>query len=366
MPLTSTALKGEASREVQEILAKAAEGNLEEKDALRLMKAEGIDDLFALFNTAHEIRKRQFGDKVFAYGFVYFSTYCRNNCSFCLYRRANRCAPRYRKKADEIMEIAEMLKKSGVHLIDLTSGEDPQIHSEKGYRRLLSYVERLKKELDMPLMVSPGVLPKTVLRELGRKGLDWYALYQETHNRLLFSKLRCRQDYDERMKAKTYAREEGMLIEEGILIGVGESREDVVDSVYQMKKMKAHQVRAMGFIPQRGTPMESRPSPPILEEMKAISLMRLVHPDRLIPASYDIDGLKGLGLRLMAGANVVTSLIPPRFHLRGVAQAELDVESSLRTLSGVKPYLQKLGLEVASLKSYRKWIEEEKARLPGK
>jgi methylornithine synthase len=133
-----------------------------------------------------------------------------------------------------------------------------------------------------------------------------------------------------------------------------------------MKKMKAHQVRAMGFIPQRGTPMESRPSPPILEEMKAISLMRLVHPDRLIPASYDIDGLKGLGLRLMAGANVVTSLIPPRFHLRGVAQAELDVESSLRTLSGVKPYLQKLGLEVASLKSYRKWIEEEKARLPGK
>ena len=32
-----------------------------------------------LFSEARRIRKEIQGDKIFAYGFVYFSTYCRNN-----------------------------------------------------------------------------------------------------------------------------------------------------------------------------------------------------------------------------------------------------------------------------------------------
>jgi len=122
-------------------------------------------------------------------------------------------------------------------------------------------------------------------------------------------------------------------------------------------------VRVMGFQPQLGTPLEMIPPPPILEEMRAIAMMRLVHQDRLIPASYDIDGLKGLELRIMAGANVVTSLIPPKMGLHGVAQPSLDIDNTRRTVEGVLPYLRRLGLEPATKQSYREWLEREKTAL---
>ncbi len=78
-----------------------------------------------LFAAASEVRRRHFGDAVFLYGFVYFSTFCRNDCTFCLYRASNPNGPRYRKSLDEVVAVSVGLAESGVHLIDLTMGEDP-------------------------------------------------------------------------------------------------------------------------------------------------------------------------------------------------------------------------------------------------
>jgi len=265
-----------------------------------------------------------------------------------------------------VREIARLLRDSGVHLIDLTMGEDPAIHEKQRYDLLLDLARTVKEDLDIPVMVSPGVLPEYVLEELGKVNIDWYALYQETYNRTLFSSLRLNQDYDVRMKAKVFAKKAGMLVEEGILVGVGESWEDIVDSIFGMAELDAHQVRAMGFIPQEGTPLEKQISPPIVDEMKIIAIMRLLHQDRLLPASYDIDGVKGLELRLMAGANVITSIIPPGFELLGVAQSFLDIEKSFRTVQGVKPYIEKIGLTIATMDEYRKWVERERELLKGR
>ena len=43
----------------------------------------------ALFEAARELRSRHFGEQIFLYGFVYTSTFCRNHCNFCYYRRSN-------------------------------------------------------------------------------------------------------------------------------------------------------------------------------------------------------------------------------------------------------------------------------------
>ncbi len=192
------------------------------------------------------------GNKIFAYGFVYFTTYCRNNCNFCYYRKSNGIE-RYRKKADEILEISKSLIDSGVNLIDLTMGEDPAYH-EEGFDTLAQIVRTIKEEYDTPVMVSPGVVDKEIIDKLADAGADFYALYQETHNRRLFSQLRVGQDYDERMNAKLYAKEKGMFIEEGLLAGVGESEEDIADSLLIMGEIGARQVRVMSFIPQEGKP----------------------------------------------------------------------------------------------------------------
>jgi methylornithine synthase len=281
-------------------------------------------------------------------------------CSFCFYRKPNTKCPRYRKDPEEVAEMARTLENSGVHLIDLTMGEDPMIHDGKRYDLLVKLVKTVRDRVSLTIMVSPGVLPRKVLKSLKEAGADWYALYQETHNKTLFSALRLGQAYDERIKAKSQARKEGLLIEEGILLGVGESDEDRVDSIFAMKRLQASQVRAMGFIPQGGSPMEREEPPPIIDEMKTMAVMRLVHQDKLMPASFDIDGVKGLELRLASGPNVVSSIIPPSSGLAGVAQPHLGVDEGLRTVEGVRPFIERLGLQVASKKSYSRWVDKEK------
>jgi len=353
---------GSISYETSRILANALHGRPpSRKEALQLIRCRSVEDISSLFKTAAGVNLTHFANQVFLYGFLYFSTHCRRMCSFCFYRKTNSKCPRYRKDPDEVAEMARRLEKSGVHLVDLTMGEDPMIYDGKRYDLLLNLVKTVRDRIGISIMVSPGLLPRRVLRSLSSVGADWYALYQETHNRDLFSTLRLGQRYEDRMKAKIEARKEGLLIEEGILLGVGETNEDRVSSIFAMARLRASQVRAMGFVSQLGSPMEGHESPPIIDEMKTMAVMRLVHQDRLMPASLDIDGLKGLELRLASGPNIITSLIPPNSGLSGVAQTNLGVDEGLRTVEGVRPYIERMGMQVASKKSYLRWVEKEKA-----
>ncbi len=327
-----------------------------------LLELKEGNQISQVFRTAQYMRTKYFGQKVFLYGFVYFSTYCRNNCTFCASRTSNKLAQRYRKSESEIVDAARLLKESGVHLIDLTMGEDPfYLRSERGFASLLTTIQKVKKETGLPLMISPGVVSKDVLAEFAKAGVDWYACYQETHNRQLFSSLRPEQDYDSRLSSKIIARRLGILIEEGILTGVGENSPDIAYSIEVIKSLEASQARVMSFVPQMGTPMYSRKSPSRLRELMTIAVLRLLYPDRLIPASLDVDGLDLLQQRLEAGANVITSLIPPRLGLSGVSQPSLGIEEGLRTVQGVAPLLDRMGIEVAANQDYFQWLCREKA-----
>lgn len=317
-------------------------------------------DIEKVFKAARKVRRRYFGNRVFLYGFVYFSTYCRNSCNFCLYRKGNPAAVRYRKSIAQIVESSRRLAQSGVHLIDLTMGEDPQIFEagEEGFQALLDTVRAVKQHTNLPVMVSAGVISEDVLGKLSGTGVQWYACYQETHNRTLYDKLRKMQDYDIRMSSKQTAKEKGLLIEEGILVGVGESAADIADSITAMGKLGANQVRAMSFIPQRSTPMEHFKPPGLSRELLVIALLRLIFPDRLIPASLDVGGSAALGQKLSAGANVVTSLIPPGQGLAGVAQYDLDIEEGKRTAAGIETILKDNELEAATAEEYQLWVQQ--------
>jgi methylornithine synthase len=95
-------------------------------------------------------------------------------------------------------------------------------------------------------------------------------------------------------------------------------------------------------------------------ELAAIAVLRLALPDRLIPASLDVAGLDGLERRLAAGANVVTSLIPPGQGLAGVAQSALDIEEGRRTVKEVREVLERCALAPASREEYLDWLEARK------
>jgi len=333
---------------------------LEKEDLMFLLGLSEEEKLSKVFETARLLRTRYFQDRVFIYGFVYFSTYCRNECAFCLYRKSNDSLVRYRKTDLEIMETALSLVESGVHLLDLTMGEDPFYFDdrESGFEHLIRTVELIKKSTDIPIMISAGVVPEEILKEFKASGVNWYATYQETHNKDLYRKLRLGQSYDERMERKKIARSMGFLIEEGLLTGVGDTDEDLVNSLEAMRELGADQLRVMSFIPQKNTPMQDFPIVSHLRELQIIAVMRLVFPDRLIPASLDVDGLNGLADRLNAGANVVTSIIPPQSGLAGVSNHSLDIEDGNRTISKIIPVLKECGLVPASQDEYAAWIRQ--------
>jgi len=349
---------------LERILSKSRNGEyLTKRETRFLLGLRAKGDLAHLFQTAREIRRRHFGEAIFLYGFVYFSTWCRNDCIFCGYRRSNPLSKRYRKGEREIVEIGCRLADSGVHLIDLTMGEDPFYYRHgRGANGLADLAKAVKAQADLPVMVSPGVIASETLSALCAAGVDWYACYQETHNRKLFGRLRPGQSYDERLAKKTEARQMGMLIEEGILTGAGDSIDDIVTSIGTMKTLGAHQVRTMTFQPQRGTPLENISPRSPRRELVTIAVMRLLFPDRLIPASLDVRGIGGLRDRLFAGANVVTSLIPPHSGLAGVSQSVLDIDEGYRTVEGVVPVLEEMGLKAATRAEYAQWVLNERGR----
>ena len=348
-------------------LEKAVSGEeLSDEELCSLLSIRDPLLLEELFQAARSVKERTFSDSVFCYGFVYFSTYCRNNCSFCFYRRSNHESTRYRKADEDIIDLSMSLEDSGVHLVDLTMGEDPMMHQGKNCERLIDLVGKVNDAVNVPLMVSPGVVQKEAFGGLVEAGADWFACYQETHNRGLFSQLRPDQDYELRLSQKRWAMGSGMLAEEGIMIGVGETIADRAHSIRVMGDLGVRQVRAMSFIPQCNTPMACRDPAMFLEELVTIAVMRLLHPDRLIPASLDIEGIKGLRSRLEAGANVITSIIPPRKGLAGVAQHELDIEGGGRTVAQIEEVLDGTDAHLARPVEYASliagWRREDRSK----
>lgn len=346
---------------LETILRKCQRGNqISTEEIVYLLSRTDEGEIEQIFAAARKARQAVFGNKVFLYSFVYFSTYCQNSCTFCYFRKENSNSPRYRKTLPEVVNIAVELKKSGVHLIDLTTGDD-RFYTEHP-ERLASIVKAVKDATGLSIMVSPGVLDEHGLELIEGAGADWYALYQETHRLTLFDQLRQGQSYEKRMFAKGYARDLGMLIEEGLLTGIGDRLEDRVHSFREMKKLGARQIRTMTFVPQEGAPFAGVGNQGYQNELMNIAVMRLLFPDVLIPASLDVEGLGGLEKRLMAGANIVTSIIPPRQGFAGVANCKNDIDEGFRTVAWIQDTLKKCNLENATAQEYSRWVADRRTR----
>jgi methylornithine synthase len=127
-----------------------------------------------------------------------------------------------------------------------------------------------------------------------------------------------------------------------------------------MRQLDADQVRVMTFIPQKNTPMSGIRYQGREQELVTLAVLRLAFPDRLIPASLDIDGLDGLKDRLDAGANVITSVVEPGNGLAGVANHTLDIDNARRTPDAAMPIIKACGLRKATQNEFDEWLCERK------
>ncbi len=351
------------TRDLDTVLDRALrEEDLTHKDVELILAAKDDESVNRIFQCAKTIKERHFGNVIFTYGFVYYSTYCRNNCTFCYYRRDNNALPRYRISKDEIVTLSRELERAGVNMVDLTMGEDPDFRNN-GFGKLLDTISDVREAIDIPIMVSPGALPRDVFPQIKENGADWFACYQETHNRDLFGRMRIEQDYDYRLNQKYWASSNGLLTEEGIMTGVGESIDDRSTSILNMRDPRIQQVRAMTYVPQDGAPLKGTPGHTTFDELMTIATLRITNPDKLIPASMDVEGLGGLIPRIFAGANVVTSIVPPRKSLMGVAQHDLDIDNGNRSIDTVKETLKSIGCRTGTNSEYRSTLCRLKDRM---
>jgi methylornithine synthase len=326
---------------------------LSDDDLRKLLSIHKNDELEKLYSVSRKIRDHFFGNRVFLYSFVYFSTYCKNKCTFCYYRQSNNIE-RYRLDTEDIRKICKDLKNESIHMIDLTMGEDPYFHEKP--ERFVELVKLVKEETKLPIMISPGVMDHDVLKQLHENGADFLALYQETHDKDLYRKLRVGQSFQKRMDARSFAKNAGYCVEDGILTGIGEDIESIISSLRGMEENSPDMVRVMTFVPQEGTPLENTKSQSSVSELKIISILRLMFPDRLIPASLDLEGIDGMVHRLNAGANVVTSIIPADSTLEGVVNYDRKLEERDRDPKSVIKRLREMGMEPAKQVDFNRII----------
>ena len=327
-----------------------------------------------MFSAAAKVREHYFSNNIYLYSFVYFSTYCKNKCAFCYYNAANKI-DRYRITSEELRSMCADLKNEGVHMIDLTMGEDPHFHNHP--ENLLEFVRITKETTGLPVMISPGVVNDAFISDLKAAGTDFFALYQETYQKNLYEKLRVGQSFEDRIHARNSAKAAGICIEDGLLTGfskiktadgvpvnpsVADDIESAIASIRGMQKADPDQVRVMTFEPQPGTPLAETVQASGLMELKIISVLRFVFPDRLIPASLDVAGIDGMVDRLNAGANVVTSIISADSKLEGVVNfdRELSLNERQRDAKSVIDRLKTMGLQSGRQEDFEKYLNREK------
>ncbi|AFV23929.1 biotin synthase [Methanolobus psychrophilus R15] len=340
--------------DLDKFAGKVLEGAQLSDDELReLLRINENEQLEKLFYLSRKVRDHFFGNKVFLYSFVYFSTYCKNKCAFCYYR-ANHEINRYRLSIEEVRNICRALKGESIHMVDLTMGEDPYFHERP--ENFVDVIKAVRSELDLPIMISPGVMGNEALKELHDNGANFLALYQETHDPELYRKLRVGQSFEDRVNARKFAKSIGYCVEDGILTGVGNDIESTIRSLRGMEANTPDMVRVMTFVPQEGTPLEKVNRISSIEELKIIAVLRLMFPDRLIPASLDLEGIPGMVHRLNAGANVVTSIIPSDSTLEGVVNYDRGAKERHRDPKSVVECLKSMGMEPASQADFNRIV----------
>ena len=144
---------------------------MNKEEIIRLLSTDNPVKIEELFSKARKTREELFSNKIFLYGFVYFSTWCRKNCNFCYYRTSNEIE-RYRKEPEEILAVAELLAESGINLIDLTMGEDVSYHQEN-FATVFEMVKKIKETTGLPVMISPGVVEDSLIDKFAELGTEW-------------------------------------------------------------------------------------------------------------------------------------------------------------------------------------------------
>ena len=256
--------------------------------------------------------------------FLPITNICRNRCTYCGFRRDPNDGAWF-MRPEEVIALAGRAKAVGCSEALLTLGERPESHGEAreklkslGYRSTVGYLENLCKQiLELGLLphTNAGLLNEQELRRLRRYNASM-GLMLECAVELPAHRDSPGKRPDLRLRVIERAGKLRIPFTTGLLIGIGESREDRVRSLQEIKKLHERyghiqEVIIQPFEPKPGTPMANCARPNLDELLSTVVVARELMPEMNIqvpPNLLSHDG--GVEAVLRAGVNDFGGISP--------------------------------------------------------
>ncbi|MDZ4165822.1 MAG: [FeFe] hydrogenase H-cluster radical SAM maturase HydG [Smithellaceae bacterium] len=112
--------------EIRDILAKARENKgLSPEEAAKLSNIGHGDLLEELFQTARQIKRDIYGNRIVFFAPLYINNYCTNDCLYCAFRSSNELVRRHSLTEEELRQEVLLLEGQGHKRLILVFGESP-------------------------------------------------------------------------------------------------------------------------------------------------------------------------------------------------------------------------------------------------
>ncbi len=272
------------------------------KDNLQTFLETPLEELIS---EANRVRKKYIGAKLDLCNILNARCgLCSEDCKFCAQSaKYNAEITTYPLKSkDEIIQAAQNAKNIGAERFGIvTSGNRL---NAKELKTIAEAIPRIKEDVGIIPCASLGALTKEQLKSLKGAGLARYHHNIETSRRF-YPRIVSTHTFDERINTIKAAKEAGLQVCSGGIIGMGESWADRIDMAYTLKELDVDSVPLNILIPIKGTPLETVEPISAQDVIRTICIFRIILEDKTIKVAAGREAtLKDSQIRAFAaGAN---------------------------------------------------------------
>ncbi|MDE6555532.1 MAG: biotin synthase BioB [Duncaniella sp.] len=259
-----------------------AGGDITEREAYALADLSGAD-LEALLDAAAELTDALGSAKFDSCSIVNArSGRCQEDCKWCAQSAAfpteTLCYPLVDR--DTCISLADYNAERGIGRYSMvTSG---RTISGKALTTLCDYYDELKeRHPDMGLCASMGLLDSGELTRLREAGVERYHCNLETAPSF-FPTLCSTHTIEDKIATINRAREAGMEICSGGIIGMGESMRQRAELALTLRRVSPVSIPINVLQPIPGTPLENMPPLTDEEILHTVALFRFIHPKAVL------------------------------------------------------------------------------------
>jgi biotin synthase len=321
------------------LLAAAGDALLDERrlltaDELAALAALPDESVPALAALAHEVRLAWCGAEVEVEGILSAKTGgCPEDCQFCSQSSAYDTPVKGTPFLDagEILQAARETKELGATefcIVLAVKGPSAIVMDQ-----LLRITPLVQQETGLNVAISAGILKPAQAKALAEVGVHRYNHNLETA-RSFFPQIVSTHTWEERADTCRLVREAGMELCCGVLLGMGETHEQRLELLLQVRDADPAEVPVNFLNPRPGTPLADRPLVEPLEAIRWIALFRLGLPGVLLRYAggreVTLRELQSLGMTsginaLIVGNYLTTLGRAPEDDLRMLADLRMPI-----------------------------------------